>query len=148
MLINNLPLPQHLIDLIAEGRWKTPDDKALLRQVTGNPDLNPTDFFLRPTAIERENAANILLAQDEAMCRIYGLDSSNRTGKPITNPEILDVDKAIIICCSYDEDAVCLDYRASMEEPQVVASTGEGSEPLRWKVIAPNFKHFAEQLGL
>ncbi len=82
------------------------------------------------------------------IAQIYGLASSSETGLEIDDPEILDVDKAVLIGGNWNEEMICLDYRLSLENPYVVFSSIENKSYIRWKIIANDFKFFADRLGL
>lgn len=143
--IDGLPLPKYLLDLTAQGRWKTPSNPTHLRQITEFPN---TDFeFLSIDQMFRVSKLDHLI-DDSNIAQIYGHASSHRAGQPIIDPAILDVDKAIEIAVNLDEQAICLDYRSSSENPRVVFSTLDNNSCFRWKTIADDFKTFADYLNL
>lgn len=150
MNIDGLPLPKYLVQLITEGRWKTPSDQTRLEQLTEITGINTNFHFhtLADKSIRRINK-DTHLYDDPQMARLYSLASSNQLGHEILDPKILDVDKAIYLASNVHEDAICLDYRSSVDDPQVVVSRWELSLNLyRWKKIANNIKEFADYLGL
>ena len=146
MKINGLLVPKLLLDLIGQGRWKRPADTTILHQLTGSEHADEFDF-LSIDAMRRETAPSHLV-EDDKLARIYGLGSSKRTGTPIVDPTILDVDKSILIAINWDEEAICLDYRTSDDDPRVLVSLWEGGPYARWKIVAPDFSSFVLQLGL
>lgn len=150
MTIHPLILPKYLMQLITEGRWHTPADQTRLEQLTGITGINTNfDFHTLSNKSIRWVNEDIHLYDDPQVARIYGLASSNRLGHEILDSEILDVDKAIYLASNVHEDVICLDYRSSIEEPQVVVSSWEPSINLyRWRKIANNIKEFADYLGL
>ena len=47
-----------------------------------------------------------------------------------------------------DEEAICLDYRSSMDKPRVVASCIDNDRIGQWKVIASDIETFTKAIGL
>jgi hypothetical protein len=88
------------------------------------------------------------LIEDDKLANIYWLRSSLRMGKEITDTRFLDIDKAIIIALNWDEEAICLDYRSSMDKPRVVASCIDNDRIGQWKVIASDIETFTKAIGL
>ncbi|MCP4539578.1 MAG: methyltransferase domain-containing protein [Chloroflexi bacterium] len=144
--VNGLLLPKLLLDLLEQGRWKRPCDTTVLSQLTGSEHAD--DFsFLDVDGMRRETNSEHLI-NDEKLAHIYGLASSKRKGIPITDPTILDVDNSVLIAINWEEEAICLDYRTSYDDPRVVVSVWEGNQPARWKVVAPDFSSFVSRLNL
>lgn len=146
MTVNGLRLPARLIELLEEGRWTRPSDVSVLAQMTGAE--RPEDFtFYSLDGMIRETAGNVDLWK-EGYGQIYGLTSSS-TPNQLSNPEFLDVDRAVLIAGNWNEEIIALDYRENLDEPKVVCGTWPGGRaPGQWKVIATTFNEFGERLGL
>lgn len=146
MIINQLLLPRLLQELIEQDRWKKPIDVTVLEAITHS--RNGTDFtFLDVRGMQRESYP-IHLVKDGKLAMIYHLASSKLSGKPIDDEGVLDIDKAVFIAINWSEEAICLDYRSSHDNPRVVASVIKEDELSKWKIISPDFKTFALRLGL
>jgi hypothetical protein len=146
MYINGLPLPKLMLQLIEERRWRNPPNPVVLEELTGIEKVREFEF-LDVAGMQRETARSHLI-DDGRLALIYGLASSKLEGKPIADPTVLDVDKSILVAVNQDEEAICLDYRTSYDDPRVVVSVSENNQPVRWKTIAPNFTSFVSQLGI
>ena len=146
MEINGLPLPQHLINLISQGLWKCPTDTKALRQLTGSKSSSDFDF-LGFEMMKSENKTDRLV-EDPKLAKIYGLASSARSGKEITDTNLLDVDKAVFIALNWDEEAICLDYRSGREKPRIISACLEGRQSANWKIISPDIESFTAAIGL
>jgi hypothetical protein len=130
---------------MAAGRWKEPSDVSRLAEITG-AEL-PTNFsFYGSRAMIRETRGNIGLWKG-GYGKIYGLASSR--DKQAANPELLNVNLAVIIAGNLNEEVICLDYRENRGRPKVVCGTWTDSRGFcQWKVIAPTFDAFADFLQL
>ncbi|MCZ7665898.1 MAG: hypothetical protein M5U34_00975 [Chloroflexi bacterium] len=147
MVVNELPLPQLLQELIEKDQWKRPEDIVVLESMTGSK--NGKDFtFLDVRGMQLESYP-VHLIEDNKLAAIYHLASSKLSGKPIDDDGILDIDKAIFIAVNWSEEAICLDYSLSSSNPRIVTSVINEEDMLsKWKVIAPDFLSFAIQLGM
>lgn len=144
--IHGLPLPKLLQELMEQGRWKKPANVIALKQMTGSQF--PEDFtFLNIDGMRRESRP-VHLVEDKKLAKIYHLASSKSLGKPITNDEILDIDNSVCIAVNWSEEAICLDYRPSINNPRVVVSVCKEGQFTEWKVAAPDFPSFARLLSL
>jgi len=148
MHVNNLALPTYLVELIKSGRWKKPENINRLSEMTGVQ--RPEDFsFLSVDGMERETNGGYFTVE-QGIGNIYGIYSSRDTKESLHRADFLDVVNSIIIAVNWDEEVICLDYRENPNEPSVVLSiyptTSEGS--VIWKVLAKNFRGFAEKLSL
>src|SRR5262245_47077780 len=139
--VNDLPLPQYLVELINQGRWKKPDDVSALKALTGIADFSflAVDFMNRETTGVEQKVSNPKFAD------IYGLASSKQRGAEIEESSIVDVDCSVLIAINLDEGVIFLDYRANRDEPRVVVSVRDNKRGCRYKIIAPNFESFARQ---
>ncbi|MCI0397174.1 MAG: SMI1/KNR4 family protein [Chloroflexi bacterium] len=144
--VNGLPLPPLLLKLIEQNQWKRPEDTAVLAELTGSERADEFDF-LTIESMRRETSGNHHLANDEKLAHIYALASSKHMEAPMEDSTVLDVDYAVIIAMNWDEEAICLDYRTSPDNPRVMMCQW-GDEGARWKVIAPDFTSFVLYLGL
>lgn len=146
IIINGLPLPQSLQELMEEGRWKKPTNITSFKQITGSQF--PEDFTFLDIRGMRLESNPIHLAENEELAKIYSLASSKRLGQSVTRDEILDIDKSICIAINWSEEAICLDYRLSNDNPRVMAFVCKENAFAKWKVIAPDFPSFASLLNL
>ena len=146
MNVLGFPLPQLLQKLIEQERWRMPPNVTTLEQITGSQFAE--DFnFLDIEGMRRESYP-IHLVEDPKLASIYNLASSNRSGSPVMNDEILDIDKSICIAVNWSEESVCLDYRLSDDNPRVMVSICKEGHFTKWKTVAPDFDSFASLLRL
>lgn len=146
VVVNGLSLPDALVSLIREKQWTRPQDFRMLGEVTGMAHPDQLDFLSVKHMIA-ETQALIELYRD-GFGATYGLTT---TGAGDGLSHMLDVNRAVVLAVNDDEEGMCLDYRVSVEAPQVVSGTwvGEGSdERVVWKTIAPDFETFARKIGL
>jgi hypothetical protein len=146
MTINGLPLPRDLLDLIAAGRWRQPEDMSGIDALFGeHGGFHPYGF-----GAMRFETESMLPRQE-----IMWAGAPNEE----TPPGNIDMTQAILIAdigLGYDQP-VALDYRLSLEHPRVltlrwlsteyVSPSGELGRPVnanRWIVLAPDIKTFAE----
>jgi hypothetical protein len=144
--IDGLSLPEYLVELVKQDRWKVPANTTVLKRLvefTGNSDIG----FIRVENMVRFNERTDLF-EDPKIARIYGLASSTQVGQEITEPGILDVDKAIMIALNWDEEAISLDYRPNIDAPCVMSGIIVENKNIVWKKIADDFKSFADHIGL
>ncbi len=146
VLVNELPLPPALLDLLEAGRWKPPGDLADLRRLTGLDDVAQLAFF--DVANMRSETRQLLAnAEDAQLARLRGLESSRRAGAPVGAPGALDVDRAVVLAATFGDGILCLDYRGSLARPAVVVTDWSGPA-CRWRVLAPDVETFAALLKL
>lgn len=144
--VHGLRLPPGLVRLIETGRWRRPADTTMLRELTGT---RRSEFdFAGPEWMERETAGTRRLAANPQDAKLYSLASSRILGHSIDDPSILDVDLAVLIAINWDEEAIFLDYRPSLDRPAVVVSTWENGGPNIHRRIAEDFDEFAAKIGL
>jgi len=139
-------LPPFLVELIASGRWKCPEDDQRLRELTDLPDV----CDLRFCSVEQMREYTEGLCQDvddPRAAATFGLASSRRTGRKVALP-LLDVDRAVMIALTYSDSILCLDYRDHPDRPAVVVSDWSPPGGAKWQVIAPDIETFAELVGL
>lgn len=149
MLINGLPLPRDLLDLIAAGRWRQPADMSGIDAMfVDHAGFHPYGF-------------GTMRSESEAMLRWRDAEWLGAPD-PDFPPGDIDVTRAVLIAdigLGFDQP-VALDYRPSIDRPRVltllwrprdyVTPTGElRYEPdNRWVTLAPDFKTFAERARL
>lgn len=114
--INNLPLPRFLDELLASLRWKRPTDTTALAQLTGVEGARYFELFSLESMRSNTQA---LLERFEKSAAIFGLTSSARGRADAASPALLDVDRAILIAATFEEEFIALDYRDSLERPSV-----------------------------
>lgn len=140
MEVNNLLLPNELVELISQGKWELPDNPNELERLTGVNNF----IFLAPfnMSLETKNSHDLI---NRGLGYAFNLRSSKKEGNPILDLEALDVDLSVMIAIDLNENILCLDYRSNPENPRVV---GLITEKLRWIEVAPDFKSFAVAIGL
>ena len=129
-----------------KGRWKKPTNMIAFKQMTGS--LYPEDFTFLDVEGMRLESNPTHLVENEDLAKIYSLTSSKRLGKSVTGDEILDIDQSICIAINWSEEAICLDYRLSNENPRVMAFVCNENALTKWKIVAPDFSTFASLLNL
>lgn len=99
--------------------------------------------------MRRETNGLRKIEADPTYAPIYGLASSARLGRAISNSRLLDVDLAVMIAVDWDEEAICLDYRGDIEVPSVTLSYWPDDQSnAHHRKIADNFNEFAVEIGL
>jgi len=144
MKINGLLLPEYLVELVSQGKWQKPIDHTKLSLITGSKKA--ADFSLLSPESMESNTRQCYHLIDKGFGEIYRIASSSRSRQPINDdPGILDVDFGVLLAINWDEEVISLDYRRSVDMPCVIAMV----EPFeKWNIIAPDFKSFADQIGL
>jgi len=144
MEVNGHKLPDYLVQLIQEGRWKRPVDTK--------PLLKLADMIYEPDFCSLERMREEIDANFDIVERgdgeTYGMASSLQSGIAINDPGILDIDQAVIIVINEEEDTICLDYRGNEESPRIVALGANAWQSGKWKIIASDFQTFAREIGL
>ncbi len=134
-------IPMLLRTLIETGRWQHPGDDVL-RQVI--PRLtDPVDFrkWLPHTTVADEIAS--FSRESLETFKLY------RNSEPYRPFPWLNADQAVFIAVNRvpgDDVAVALDYRASVDEPTVVASCWPDNKLHEWFEVADSFDTFARSL--
>lgn len=138
-----MKVPEEILKLIQQGKWKAKSNCPLQSELKDNYgwcgliDLSQGPDF---------SDGGILEVSKNVAKDIYGV---YLTGEFIDNDKLdhLDGDKCIMIACNYDEEAICLDFRFSSEEPRIMAS--DYSKNLgRWVEIAHTIDELIEKLGI
>lgn len=144
--VNGLPLPELLVTLIREGRWKHPRD-ARLREVI--PFLvDPVDFLASLEAMARESSGH--LADDPRMAAVFHEVRGHLAAGPVELP-LRDVDRSFFVAINRlpgDDVAIALDFRTSAGDPRVIASDWDAGRGCVWREVAPTFSQFVQALGL
>jgi hypothetical protein len=145
--INGLPLPRYLLALIEAGRWRCPADLSGVDRLfpdRGEFQLYSLDYM------PFENHHWVRHFEDRHWLDRYApmflgsVDAVKAPGDIDPRLSVLIGDLGI----GYDQP-IALDYRPSMEYPQVV--TLEWSYPARdnrWVKVANNIREFADFIGL
>jgi hypothetical protein len=146
-VVNGLPLPPLLVQLMQQGKWPSyPDHERILEVI---PFINVQVRF--PQTVESMGVLTRFAAGSD-VDRLFHLKRGSESSTPVELP-YLDVEKIINIgTCDDDFDlGVFLDYRTSIENPRVVAN-GPPAElsdfHFEWYEVAPTFAEFAERLGI
>jgi hypothetical protein len=99
--------------------------------------------------MERETNGGSFIVEN-GQGNIYGIYSSRDSEESLHHADFVDIANSIVIADNWDEEVVCLDYRENPNDPSVVLSiyptTNEGS--VQWKMLAKNFREFADGLNL
>jgi hypothetical protein len=150
MEVNGHKLPDYLVQLMQEGRWKRPEDTSGLQKIVG--DAHSTIDFLTLEEMDGETKAGYRFLEEAIsygnQLPVVGQSSTKLQGSPITDPEILDVDLHVVIMADWGDDGICLDYRTGADSPRVIAYTEGCFISEKWKIIAPDFETFASIIGL
>ncbi|GIG22114.1 hypothetical protein Cch01nite_28380 [Cellulomonas chitinilytica] len=120
-------LPAALVDLLATGRWGPGSRSSRLADLTGVDELDLLDL-----AGMHRNTDALVEAHESGAGAALGLTRGT------TGPGCLDVDQAVLVAVSLEQDAVALDY-AGAARPRVVA-TADGPGGVRWVEVAPTFE--------
>jgi hypothetical protein len=146
MDVNGLVLPEQLQYLLAQNRWKYPPNTEILMEMIGSSS-NMEFSFLDLAGMRRESDQAHLI-HDQKIAKLYGLASSKLLGKSIDDPNILDIDNLVMIAVNYDDEAICLDYRTTKDNPRVMVSIWNDAQGVKWREIAPDFNTFVSYLNL
>jgi hypothetical protein len=120
-------LPTALVELLATRRWGPGVAPARLRALTGSADLDLLDLAGMHT-----NTDALVAAFERGGADALGLTRGTAA------PGRLDVDQAVLVAASLEQDALALDY-AGVARPRVVATT-DGPDGVRWVEVAPTFE--------
>ena len=148
MHINSLPLPNQLVQLIENGKWKHPGDEVLRTLIPDfyAPIFDPVDFLTSFEAIKRNSKIPL---GGEMMMDTYkeGLGSkSNVPDLPWVDAEL----RLFIAVCGVPgaDVGIALDYRASSSDPRVVALVyGGDNNGFSWTLVKNSFSEFVDQCG-
>jgi hypothetical protein len=143
-MVNGLPLPMQLLDLIDEGRWRHPGDDILLHLIPHLTD--PVDFLSTPEKMEFESSGLLVQYPDSWP----GMHVARSSKGVVADLPWLDGEHAVLIAVNRElgaDVAIALDYRSSLVDPRVVAShwTDEGH---LWREVSPAFSEFVDLLKL
>ncbi|WP_199922856.1 hypothetical protein [Streptomyces sp. NRRL B-24484] len=146
--VRGLPLPQLLLDLIADGRWRHPGDAALAEALPWFAD--PVEFLPDVAAVRRQSASLDDLS-DEELGPLFRQARGSTADEPVELPW-LDAERAVLIAVARtagDDTALALDYRTDPADPRVVGSDiWTNPREYTWRIAAPTFTAFATALGL
>ncbi len=153
MLINNLPLPPLLLELIAQNRWRVSEnakikdwEKVFFKDYIS---LKEITFFDLETM---EKATNYLVNNSEKFKTEF-ISLKNITQEHTVFPKTIIPEKAIVIM---DKDGhwqsefpitpICLDYRISLDNPSVIYYPDAWES--FWDEVSPTFEQFVKDLKL
>jgi len=141
--INNLPLPDLLIHLINENKWKHPGNDVMKKTI---PFFHEEiDFLFTETEFKLENSS--LYLEDEIF---FCFDS--KKSKLANNLPYLASDLSILIAVNKipgDDLGIALDYRTSFLNPRIIANNWHsGIRGCPWIEISPTFEAFIKNIGL
>lgn len=142
--INNLPVPQLLIKLMKEGKWKNPK-KEIIKEVI--PFFKYDIDFLR--TIEE------MRSESQGICEDVDFFFEKRSSKDDKAKKLpyrdLDLSFLIAVSASLGDDiAIALDFRTSMENPRVIANNWWRNKEVgcQWEEVSPDFESFVKALKL
>jgi hypothetical protein len=146
--VRGLRLPQLLLDLIADGRWRQPDDDALAAAVPWFED--PLDLLTDVAAIRRQSRSLDDLGGED-LGPLFRQTPGSTAAAAVELPW-LDTEQAVLLAvCRHagDDVAIALDYRTGPDGPRVVGSDiWTDPRAYTWRVAAPSVPAFAAALGL
>lgn len=146
--VRGLPLPQLLLDLIADGRWRHPGDEALAAALPWFAD--PVELLPDVAAVRRQSASLDDLSGED-LGPLFRQARGSTAADPVELPW-LDAERAVLIAVARtagDDTALALDYRTDPADPRVVGSDiWTNPREYTWRVAAPTFTAFATTLGL
>jgi hypothetical protein len=140
--VNGLVLPQFLVELIGAGRWKRPADAGSLGKLTGVEHAQDFELF---TVEKMASNTKTMVATFEQRAELFQLSSSARGELEASNVDRLDVDRAILIGATFEEEFLALDYRS---DNPCIRVTDYSSKPMKWREIAVDIESFANILRL
>ncbi|MCU0447048.1 MAG: hypothetical protein MUE85_19300, partial [Microscillaceae bacterium] len=127
MLINNLPLPALLLELIAQNRWRVPENvgrKSWQNIFKGDIELSEICFWSleemqRKTNYLVENLENYKPFFSKGWAGSLANKVYPKTFEPEKTVVIMDLIKSPIVSDN-SINPICLDYRISLETPRVI----------------------------
>ncbi|HEY7315357.1 MAG TPA: TIGR02996 domain-containing protein [Gemmataceae bacterium] len=141
--VNGLPLPRLLVDLLADGRWASPDFAAVLQ-------LFPEEREFCPYALPVMQSETLGYQGQASRMWLGTADPRRPPGDLVPRLAVLIADFGIGA-----DRPIALDYRVSLGQPRVVVLCWSAYDPAipwgddnRWVEAAPSFQAFAELIGL
>jgi hypothetical protein len=144
-VVNRLPLPPLLVELMRTGRWQHPGDEAIKRAV---PFFDAEVDLLSIDEMRRESRGK--LADSPKLSTFFREVRHHAAPEPNELPW-RDVDRSVLIAVNRiagEDIAIALDYRTNMEDPRVIATDWTQRGGCFWREVAPTFTRFATLLGL
>jgi hypothetical protein len=136
--INELPLPQDLLELIRTGRWRMPADTSLFDALF--PERHSTASLYSLDGIRRESTG-----WRKGTRRMF-------LGTPDTEnpPGDIDPEKSILVgdLGLGSDQPIALDYRTDPPRVLTLRWSHPPDEKNRWTVVAPDILRFAHRIGL
>ena len=123
ILVNGLALPAAVKKAIVTDRWK----------------------FVAPDKMVRYTD-QLRYLYHEGLGDCYALALATVRGQAVTSPSTLDLDRAICFGDTGPDEPLCLDYRFSVDKPQVIHLSGEGRPA--WRMVAPDMETFIDVMGM
>jgi hypothetical protein len=149
IVVRDLELPDRLVSLLRQGRWRHPGDTVMAEVVPWFE--SPVDFLTSTEAMEAESRSMDLFADDPQYSQFFREVRGSSQQSPVELPW-LDVEQGVLIAVNRvlgDDVALALDYRGSSSEPRVVASDWwTDPKTCAWRLVAPSFSSFAGAIGL
>ncbi|MEW9531128.1 hypothetical protein [Microbispora sp. NPDC049125] len=129
--MGGLHLPEELLETIADGRWKPPQNTDILRRIFGDEPDGP-QFYDFATMV----AQNRFFHSKSAAELEEDVPGSNQG---------LGIDPALaVLIGSLGTDMpIALDYRTGRSTPRIIYLMPDG-----WREVAPDFATLARQLDL
>ena len=156
-IINNLKLPETLIELIQTDQWKPPKDKSGIKKILELPEdlktkFDPFDDYIyfgtyTLDLMKKESLGIQKWTKRQGFgCMFLGaLDEMVKPGNIDFNKSILIADLGI-----GSDSPFVLDYRDDIKNPSVIMIRW-GKDPIkdnRWMKVTDNFDEFVEIIGI
>jgi hypothetical protein len=141
----HLPLPQLLIELVRQNRWRHLGDNKM-REVV--PFIQ--DPLVFPDCIESMFAnSRALMSDDQDEDETF----SEYRGSKVSERDLpwIDVERMVFIIYNKwpgDDVGIGLDYRTGTEKPRIVGGDWHAGSGLIYREISTTFDEFAGRLGL
>jgi hypothetical protein len=154
MHINNLPLPPLLLELIAQNRWRVPENASAIEYMDifqGDIDLSEICFW---NLDEMQKKTDFIVRNAENNKPRFSKNWAGSLENKVT-PKTFDAEKIIVIMdliIPYNNshnsvNPICLDYRLSLEHPSVIQYPDDVFEQY-WDEVSPSFEQFVKDLKL
>jgi hypothetical protein len=147
--VRGLVLPERLITLMREGRWRHPGDAELARLIPWFED--PLDFLTSTEEMARESRSMDMFADDPRSSELFREVRGSTRSAPVELPW-QDVELAVLIAVNRrpgDDVALALDYRTDPADPRVIGSDfWTNPRQCAWREVAPAFSSFVDALDL
>lgn len=156
VLVNNLPLPELLVEMISNKSWKNPDKEIIGKLFPFLTDKYTVELCETIDDIKRESGSSSVvdfpaIKMREQHMHFYHEARGSRDDEAKQLPWE-DVERSVTIAMPNfigGEASISLDYRTDNNEPRVIAPKWNESEQcFEWVKIADSFKDFCMKIGI